>query len=87
MKSMGFKFDGTAFYKRNGKITQWISVNCAMSDFCYYHGEHWTDSEGNILNELGESAKKGDIILREYKSGFPVQKFGYKRIEAKKDGN
>ena len=88
MKFRGFRVkvgSDFKFYKTNWAITEWVSISSAFSDFCHCHNEHWTDSEGNILNELGKPAKKGDIILREFKSGYPVQRFGYERIKGKEE--
>ena len=84
MESKGFVFNREDFRKDHWKVTEVIALSMAISEYCYNMGSVRNDSEGRILNELGEPAKQGEVILRGSESGFPIQKFGKAKIDLKK---
>lgn len=55
-----------------------VSFDDVSSIYCYNHKQNRHDSNGVVLNERGQIAKVGDVILRG-PNGYPLQ-----RIE--KDG-
>jgi len=54
------------------------STQGQISDACYARGEYRYDVDGKtIMNELGVTAKVGDIIMRA-SNGFPLRRMGDK---------
>jgi hypothetical protein len=87
MESKGYLYNGKEFLKVNGKITAIVSIKRSLSEYCYNNGEYWNDENGKILNELGRPAKDGDIVMRDYPTGYPIKRMGkngiYNSVEVK----
>jgi len=66
----------SGYIKSFGKIKKWVSYNFAATNYCYSFEEMRTDKEGNILNEHGEVAKKGQAVLRDSNSGYVLVRMG-----------
>jgi hypothetical protein len=52
-----------------------ITAQDEISQTFYQKGEMRIEN-GIIINELGKTAKKGDVVLRHAETGFPLKRFG-----------
>jgi len=56
-----------------------LTEQSALSHACYEQGKYRYAEDGiTILNEAGEPAKTGNIILRHPATGYPLVRFGDK---------
>ena len=75
---------GPGYFAQRGIVMVWCSYNSSASEFCYQRGETRTDAAGAVLNESGNPARKGDVILRETVTGYPIQRMGENGVPIKR---
>jgi hypothetical protein len=75
---------GRGYFAQRGNVTIWRDFDVSASEYCYQRGETRTDVDGVVLNESGNPAKKGDVILRETITGYPIQRMGDNGVPMKK---
>jgi hypothetical protein len=80
MEARGFNKTTTdgiiCYYAQMGSCMVTHNFNDSASELCYQMGSVRHDAEGNVLNERGLIAQKGNIVLRDSLSGYCLARMG-----------